>query len=350
MKVALDLTPAVISTGGVARYALALHDRLVERDDVEVVAFSIGRGRAVPGRRLAVPLRVAHAAWRTLHVPGARLLAGRADVLHSIDLVPPPSRLPLVVTVHDVLPITHPELYPPAARAATAARLEVARRAAIVVTTSASTGDEIASVGGLDRAGIVVAQPGWERVAALAPATVPVDGPFVLCVGAVTPRKGYDVLAEALARLGDDAPVVVVAGPDWWRADEVRAATAAAPAGKLRFLGEVTDDVLAELYRQASAFCSASLAEGYGMPVVEALGHGVPVVATDLPVVRELAGDAALLVAPGDADALADGLRRVGDAGVAATLAAAGPTRVASLTWAAMADRVVGAYRSASRR
>jgi glycosyltransferase involved in cell wall biosynthesis len=286
-----------------------------------------------------------------LRWPRAETFAGRVDVVHTVALTAAPTRLPQVVTVHDLLPITHPHLYPPGADRSQRAELAAAANADVIVTTCETTADQIVSVGGFPRERIAVAPPGAFTAEAGAAAS-PVQGPYVLAVGQVTPRKGFEVLAAAAARLGTSCPPVIVAGPDWWEAGKVRKAISAADAaGSVRLLGLVDDETLAALYRGATVVCHPSRGEGFGLTCLEAMAAGAPLVATDLPSVREVVGDAAILVPVDDIDALADGLAQLlDDSDRRRALSEAGRRRAASFTWARMGDEVVFAYRRALSR
>ena len=165
----------------------------------------------------------------------------------------------------------------------------------------------------------------------------------------MTPRKGFDVLAAAAARLGPSCPPVLVAGPDYWRADETRQAISDADShGRVELLGPVDDAALAALYRGAIAVCHPSRAEGFGLTCLEAMAAGAPLVATDLPSVRETVNGAAELVPPDDPEALAETLGRLlADRKRRSELAASGRRRAAEFTWEGTSDGVVRAYRAA---
>jgi glycosyltransferase involved in cell wall biosynthesis len=356
LRVALDLSPAIVSAGGVRAYALATWRHLRERQDVELAAFGAGRGAAPEAamRRLPVPLRVLHFSWRTLGVPRAEAITGDVDVVHSIDLQPPPTRRPLVMTIHDVMAITHPDLFPPHARRYQQDQLRAARQAAAVVTSCTATAAQVVEVGELDPRRVLVTPfgPGLESAAGADQPPGPEAGsaaPYILAVGVIEPRKAYDLLAIAMSRVRD-APTVLVAGPDGWRGASIRErVTELDSGGRIRFLGGVADETLARLYRGAALVCQPSLAEGFGFPVLEAMTFGVPVVASDTPSAREIGSGALRLVTPGDADALAGGLaevltdldrrRRMVEAGLAAARA---------WTWARCTDRLVDVYRLAA--
>jgi glycosyltransferase involved in cell wall biosynthesis len=351
MKVGLDVTPAVTAKAGLARYAEQLWRELDRRDDVDVRAFALGRGPdgdfELPLTRHHLPLRALRPLWRTLRWPRAETFAGDVDVVHTIALTPIPTRRPQVVTIHDLLPITHADLYPPGADRGQRAELAEARRARVVVTTCDATADEIVRVAGFPPDRIVVARPG-----VLPPGgggESPVAPPFLLAVGQVTPRKGFDLIAEAAALLGPSCPPVVLAGPDWWRSEDVRRRIAEVDVHRrVRLLGPVDDATLSALYASATVVCHASRGEGFGMTCLEAMAFGAPVVATDLPPVRELAGGAVELVPVDDAAALAAALRGLlDDEPRRRALGEAARSRAAEFSWARMAADVVGAYRLA---
>jgi glycosyltransferase involved in cell wall biosynthesis len=355
MRVGLDVTPAVTAKAGLARYTEKLWRSLAARDDVVVSAFALGRGPAadfgLPLRRLHIPLRFLQPVWRTLHWPRAETFAGDVDVVHTIALTPAPTRRPHVVTIHDLLPITHAHLYPPGADVHQRAELAEAARADVVVTTCEATADEIVRVAGIRRERIVVAAPGVLGLED-GQGAPPVEPPYILSVGQVTPRKGFDVLAQAAALLGDRCPPVVLAGPDWWQSETIRGRIAAVDAlGKVRLLGPVDDATLAVLYRHATLVCHPSRGEGFGMTALEAMAFGRALVATDLPPVRELTGDAAALVPVDDSEALAATIGALlADDDRRLALGEAARTRAAGYSWERMADGVVGAYRRALGR
>ncbi|HYN94624.1 MAG TPA: glycosyltransferase family 4 protein, partial [Pilimelia sp.] len=225
-------------------------------------------------------------------------------------------RLRLVVLVH--LPLgAETGLAPAEAAELDARERETLRSAAAVVATSAAAGRGLIAHHGLAPARVHVVPPGVD-VAARAPGT---DGASaLLCVASVTPRKGHDVLVDALATLVDLQWTCVCVG-GLGRApghvDRLRRAIGAAGLGeRVRLVGPRTGDALAAAYAAADLFVLASRAETYGMVVTEALARGIPVLATDAAGVPEAVGHAAggdrpgMLVPPGDPAALAGALRR----------------------------------------
>jgi glycosyltransferase involved in cell wall biosynthesis len=356
LSVGLDVTAAITAGTGLARYTEELWRALARRADLEVRAFALGRGSmrdfGLPLRRRHLPLRVLRPLWRRLGYPRAEVFCGRVDVVHTLALMPAPTRMSQVATIHDVLPITHPHLYPPGAAQLSREELTAAARADVIVTTCEATAAEIARVGDLERERILVAPPGPLKVLPASETRTHGVGPYVLAVGVVTPRKGFDVLATAAKLLGESCPPVLIAGPDWWGADQVRETIAASdPVRRVKLLGRVDDGTLAALYRDATVVCHPSRAEGFGMTCLEAMAAGAALVATDLPSVRELVGGSALLVPADDADALAAGLEELlADGERRRALGEAARSLASTYSWDRAAEHVVGAYRTVVRR
>jgi glycosyltransferase involved in cell wall biosynthesis len=347
MRVALDVTATITGSTGVARYARQLEAALAVQG-VETVPYAIGRARhpVSPGvRHLAVPLRVVQRSWAWTGRPRPESLVAGVDVVHALDLAPPPSRLPVVATVQDLTAVDYPDLHPRRRVAQQRAQLRALSRADVILAISAATRDRLAAHG--FNGDTIVVSPLGRTPLPLPAATRPPERPYLLAVGEVTRRKGHDVLLRAFAGADLDGITLVVAGPDGFDAgfrhqlvDELRL------ADRVRFLGQVDESTLASLYAGALALCFPSRAEGFGLPVVEAMGASVPVVASDIDALREVAGDSALYVPAGDDTALAEAMARIaGDAPLREQLVARGRARAASFTWARTARITVDAYR-----
>jgi glycosyltransferase involved in cell wall biosynthesis len=215
------------------------------------------------------------------------------------------------------------------------------------VTTCQATASELTEATGYPDDRIVVAAPGCtvrgRRTAC------PVSGRFILAAGVITPRKGFEVLARAVQMLGPFGPPLVIAGPVGYRGDAVlRAVTAVLERDRLVLLGDRYDE-MESLYRAATLVCHPSLAEGFGLVCLEAMGAGAPVIAADIPSIREMGDGCIRLVPPNDAHALRDAIGELlVDAAGRERLSELGRARAALYTWESMAARCVDAYRVAS--
>ena len=350
MRIALDVTPELAGFTGIARYSRELGKALERRSDCDVVRFAVGRGKgsvAASCRRLRVPLRIVDPMWRVLGFPSARRLVGTVDVVHSLDLRAPPTRGALVVTVHDTVAVELPRLHSRRAVRAQRWRLAELDRAHAIVAVSQSTADAIVSLG-IDRERIHVAPNGLTALPDPVDPPIP-DRRFILVVGTLEPRKGHALLLRAFANAGVRNAGLVFAGPAADRSAELTAlASHLGIRDRLTILGRVDDRVLAGLYRDAALLCMPSLAEGFGLPVLEAMAAGLPVLASDLPAVREVAGEAAVRFPAGDVEALTAALQRLlADPALLGSLRAAGASRAARFTWEAAAEATVRAYRCA---
>jgi glycosyltransferase involved in cell wall biosynthesis len=331
MRVAVNLEQLLYrSPGGIGRYTAQLAMVLPRLfPDDELLGFTARHPAAVVRAALAanglgdlrtstlpLPRPLLYEAWHRLGFPplswGAEVLR-RADVVHAPSVaVPPRGRTPLVVTVHDMAPELFPDAFPPRGLAFHRAGLvATAARADLVLTVSQAAADEIVAHSPIraERIRVVpngvdpVVVPDAVRDAVVARAGL-ADRPFVLWVGSLEPRKGVGTLVAAMAALhrrGRGSARLVLAGyPGWLTADLVDPTDRAELGSDLVELGRVDDEVLWALYAAAAVFAFPSRHEGFGYPVLEAMTQGTPVVCSDLPVLRELVGTAALTAPPGD--------------------------------------------------
>ena len=268
--------------------------------------------------------------------------------------------VPSVVTCNDLIPLTAPGLFGgPARLAYRLAHALAFRVASAIVVPSVSTRDDVARLFPQHRARVEVVPHGWEFAeavdedrAARHRQQLGVSDPYVLAVGTNRPHKNLRILVEAwdsvLGRRRSDSRKVtmVLAGPRDRRFDD------GGPTGErlkteghLISLGPVSDETLAALYGGATLFVCASRAEGFGLPVVEAMGLGAPVICSRIPALVEVAGAAAALFEPTDAEALARLLEHLLDApDERESMRQAGRARADAFTWARAADTMAGLY------
>jgi glycosyltransferase involved in cell wall biosynthesis len=349
--VAFDVTPVISGRTGIARYVIQLGIAL-ERAGAQLRRFAVGR-RSFPlppdSRHIRLPTRAIEAWWRAAPWPRVEQLLGGAELVHATGLLIPRTGLPLVVTVHDVAAARHPDLHPPRHTEQQRAQLKLLHRASAIVAVSQATADDLSQLGvSPDR--LVVAplgatplpHPDLSSIAQLP------DRSYLLTVGETSPRKGYPLLLHAFSRVRGDVALVIVGPP---ASDEQRLRSLIAELGisaRVRRMGPVSDAALAGLYRGALALCFPSVAEGFGLPVLEAMAAGVPVLARDIPVARELAGDAALFIAGDDPRGWTDAIGRiVSEPALRSALADAGLERAAEFTWDRTAAATLSAYRLA---
>jgi glycosyltransferase involved in cell wall biosynthesis len=345
--------------GGTARYARELASALAatapEGFAVEgwTALHASSAAAVVPGvagpHRLPLGRRALIAAWERGVGP-----VPRADLVHAPTLLVPPRRgTPLVATIHDAVPWTHPETLTQrgvawhrrmGARVAASADLVIVPTRTVEAELAAflDLGDRVRVVGeGADS--LAVPADAAERRRALG-----VEGAYLFSLATLEPRKGLDVALSALAEAGaPDVPLVVVGQPGWGGVDlDATADSLGLHPGRVRALGRVSDEDLAAVFAGALALVAPSRAEGFGLPVAEAMALGVAVVASDAAALVEVTGGAALTVPVDDVVALAEALAAVvADAALRARLVAAGRERAAGMTWAAAATATWAAYR-----
>ena len=283
---------------------------------------------------------------------GSGLWPGGDSVHAPTPLAPPGPRrgCELVVTVHDTVPWTHPDGL--TRRGAGWHRRMVGRAAcradALVVPTAAVAYDLPRHVPCQARVhvvgeGVTAAVTRLPAQAAGIATRLCLPPRYVLAVGTLEPRKGIETLLAALATPhAPDLPVVLVGQPGWGRVDPAALARRSGldPA-RVHVLGRITDQELAVVLHGAAVLAAPSLAEGFGLPVLEAMAAGVPVVHSDAPALVEVAGGTGVTVARNDAGALAAALRAVlSDPGTAQAMSAAGRRRAEQFSWERTARRV----------
>jgi glycosyltransferase involved in cell wall biosynthesis len=291
MRVGLDTSPLQLTRAGTGRYTRELADALEREAEVDLHRYSFGGGG-----RMTAALR--DVAWYPAVLP---LHARRDDVLHCPTFrAPLRSRTPLVVTFHDLAVLRRPETFNRWTRSYSAWALpRVARAAARIITGSEFTRGELVELLGVPVQKIRVVPYGVSS--AFTPEGPASEGDFVLAVSTLEPRKNLARLVEGFGRADLDGLELRVVGARGWGDISVG-------GDRVRWLGEVSDEELAELYRGARCAAYMSLYEGFGLPVLEAMACGTPVVTSGLPPFQEFAADASVSVDPLDPNAIADGI------------------------------------------
>lgn len=345
--------------GGSGTYVVELSRALRARADVTPVGISAWHREAVspdwdpgiPVRRSLLPRRALYAAWQRLGRPRVDRADGALDVCHATTWAVPPTRRALVVTVHDLAFLDGPQLFTQHGNAFFRRALDtVRRRADAVIVPSHATADACVAAG-IDVTrlhvvphGVEVPRPSRDAIADTHLRHA-VTRPYIMWAGTVEPRKNVGTLIQAYDELAreTDAPDLLLVGPAGW------GSLPHIPAhlrDRVRLTGRVSRMDLHALYAGASAFVYPSLSEGFGLPVLEAMAHGLPVVTSRNTACDEVLGGAGYSVDPLDASQIAHALETaLGPDG--ALRAALGRERSATFRWDRSAELTVQAYRAA---
>ena len=362
MRVAFDLTALHDPRTGIGAFTGELLTRLARHDDLDLIGYSASwRGRnevatlAPPGVEVATrpmaaqPLRQV---WRRIDWPPITWWTGRVDLVHGPNFVVPPGDGAVeLMTVHDLTFVHYPELCKRDVLQFPGLMQRALRRGAHVHAVSEFVGREVVDVFDVSSDRVHVVPNGVDPIApgdARRGRGLAGGERFILAVGTIEPRKDYPLLIGAFDEVAsNDADVrLVIAGQDGWGVAAFDTALhAARHRDRIVRLGFVADDTRADLLAAASVFAYPSRYEGFGLPPLEAMSAGVPVVTTRTGALPDVLGAAARFVEPGDRDALAAAIAEVlqGGAGVDA-LITEGRVRSAAFSWDACADGVVELY------
>lgn len=367
MRILIDYRPALRTRTGVGEYIHGLASALgilasagaaPARDDVAIFSSS-WKDRLdttalppVPWVDRRIPVRVLTLLWNRFEWPPVEMLTGRGfDVVHSANPLLVPARAAAqVVTIHDLDFLTHPEW----------TRAEIRRDYPALVKTHADRADRVI-VSSRYAAGQVehTLEVAAEKIA-VCPAGAPDWTPrqsqpetgYILFLGTLEPRKNVGILLDAyrvLTSRSGRVPDLVLAGSSTPAAAPWLEALRHAPfAGRARYLGYVPDAQRRSLYEGAAVLVVPSFEEGFGLPVLEAMAAGVPVVASNRGSLPEVLGEAGILIEPDDAEAVADAIRNVtGEPELAMRMVACGIERAKTYTWDRTARAALGAYEAA---
>jgi glycosyltransferase involved in cell wall biosynthesis len=372
MRIGIDATAMPLQRTGAGNYIFNLIRALVRVDrSNEYVVF----GKTAHEAELAMNEpnvrfvrrdfagRGVRLAWEQLGLPG-QARAHLLDVLHSPHYTMPlrhPTRS--VVTFCDMTFLLHPDLHQAVKRVFFPAIMRLsARRADRLIAISESTRDDLVRMWGVDRSRIaaipLAADTGYrprspEEIAETCGRHGLRPGGYILYVGVLEPRKNVDRLVEAFGRVAKELPGVdlVIAGRRGWMYDQIfRQVEALGLHERVRFTGYVANEELPALYAGARLFAYPSKYEGFGLPVLEAMSCGTPVITTNVSSMPEVAGDAAVLVEPDDVAGLAAALLRVSDDhALRNQLACRGLARAKAFSWERCARETIAVYEAAVR-
>ena len=392
MRIGIDITSAVRQGAGIGRFTRELIRALLALDsphEYSLFAATGGLPRSITEPRLAYVTQPAfarnrqpaicnlqflsddwlHRIWHRARLPiPIEAAMGRVDLFHEPDFVLPPTLpgTPTVLTVHDLTFIRDPEsAFPRLRRYLNRVVPRSVARTTHVLADSAATKNDLVELfhtspdkitvlyGGVDARFAPVTDP--KRLAAVrAKYNIGLD-PFILGIGTIQPRKNFRRLVQAFFHLrspafASDLKLVIVGGKGWLYDDIFAEVKRLGLEGRVLFPGFVDDDDLPTLYSAAEALAFPSIYEGFGLPILEAMACGTPVVTSVTSSLPELAGDAALLVEPTDVDAIAAALNRLlQEADLRRKLVAAGFNQARKFTWEKAAAQLLEIYNSFDR-
>ena len=375
LRVCVDYSPVANCRTGLGRYAEKLGRHLLEREDLDT-RFYVATATPEQLPAYALPRLQARWSWNTrrwrfsvlmaqlVGLPFDRYFAG-VDVVHCTEhLLVPLRRLPAVLTVHDVVYLRHPEWHLPMNRWFLSLAMPLfARRARAIIAVSDYTRRDVIALRHADPARVHVVYEGVDAhfrpvrdpaTLAEVQARYGLQPPFILSVGAIEPRKNLPLLLRAFAALCQQPGFqhqLVIAGGKGWLYDEVFATADRLGLGeRCRFTGHVAEEDLPALYSAADVLAMPSFFEGFGLPPLEAMACGTPVIASNTTSLPEIVGDAGLLAPPDDERAWVEALGRLAtDRALHERLAAAGLARAARFTWEETARQTAEVYRRAIR-
>jgi alpha-1,3-rhamnosyl/mannosyltransferase len=339
---------------GIGRYSTGLARRLACVEDLEMVQV-IEEGTEAPVAEARQITARSHAFYPTGGLELGRIAEDvQPDLVHCLHVPTPiPVRHPLVVTIHDLTPLRIPEAMPSMVRRAAYRwwNARAASLAGLLLANSQATASDIASFfpRAASRVRVVLhaADDFADGPIEPVPPALAEGGPYLLSMGNTKPHKDLPTLLRAFAQVDVRRPelrLLLVGADQPGYAVSVLGDTPA--ARRVAFTGHVEDPILRALYAGAEAFVFPSRYEGFGLPPLEAMASGTPVVCSDAASLPEVVGDAALVFPAGDVTAAAGAiLRLLGDASLRGSLISAGRARAALFSWERTADQTVAAYR-----
>jgi glycosyltransferase involved in cell wall biosynthesis len=342
--------------GGTAVAALEAARALRERGGIELVGVAARHAAAPPDpyeppievRHMTLPRIALYETWHYLRWPRVERATGPVDVIHATTIAIPPRSVPLVVTIHDLAFVHDPSHFTGRGLRLfrRGLRLALAEADLVVCPSEATLRDCIDA--GFDHSRLAKVSMGVRATPASAQDVARVrnhyglNRPYIFWTGTMEPRKNLGGLIKAY-RLIEDKIDLVLSGPKGWNEDVD--ALVGPDRSRVRVLGFAPQADLAPLYAGATVFCYPSLREGFGLPVLEAMAQGTPVVTSDRTSTEELARGAGILVDPTEPHLIAQGIRAViEDEGLAGRLREAGPRRAAEYSWARTAELTARCY------
>lgn len=353
---------------GLSRYSHELRDALTDLGaQIHPVSSCNELGKQAPEwlsqsgfRQIPIPRAVLATAWCVLPEPRVERWAPAADVVHSVDVdYPVATRLPWVLTIHDLGALSHPEYFGKARPWLLRRMLSAATRSAnaVICISEATAAEVVRFAGPAIEARISIVPLGLHGRFFKPPSRAVLDDlpclpepgrPYFLFTGSMNPRKNLVRVLRAFASVAYEIPhSLVLAGALGWDSDAFLAAIDELGLdGRVFRPGYVSDEQLRALYANAEAYVFPSLFEGFGLPIIEAMASGCPVLTSNLSSMPEVAGGAAMLVDPMREADIAEGMLALGtDASLRDGLRTQGLARARTFDWSITGARTLDIYR-----
>ena len=341
--------------GGTAVTAVNLAEEMSRLEGIDLIGIAANHKKnpkkPIPESMKIVnsklPRQILYETWNRFNTPKVENLVKSVDLVHASGGAVPSTDLPLVATIHDLSWREQNDWFPSRGKRFAEAWLDKARKAERIICPSITTFKDLVKAGFDEQIirivplGVKTRKVGQDQVEGLLEENS-IKTPFILWVGTIEPRKNIPTLVEAMQQI-PEIPLVLV-GPKGWESDLQSAIDPIRE--RVKIIGEVDEVTKHTWYKAASVFCFPSLLEGFGLPIAEAMSHGTPVVTSSTTATSEVAGDAALLIDPKSADAIAESIKKIlGKPETAKELGEKGLERAKKMTWKDTALATADVYR-----
>ena len=341
--------------GGTAVTAVNLAEEMSRLEGIDLIGIAANHKKnpkkPIPESMTIVnsklPRQILYEMWNRFEIPKAENLVKSVDLVHASGGAVPSTDLPLVATIHDLSWREQNDWFPSRGKRFAEAWLDKARKAERIICPSITTFKDLVKAGFDEQIirivplGVKTRKVGQDQVESLLEENS-IKTPFVLWVGTIEPRKNIPTLVQAMQQI-PEIPLVLV-GPKGWESDLQSVIDPIRE--RVKIIGEVDEVTKHTWYKAASVFCFPSLLEGFGLPIAEAMSHGTPVVTSSTTATSEVAGDAALLIDPKSADAIAESIKKIlSKSETAKELGEKGLERAKKMTWKDTALATADVYR-----